>query len=403
MDFEYSDKVKKLSARLQSFMDEHIYPNERRFEEDLAAATNRWRTPPVVEELKPKAKAAGLWNLFLPHSESGAGLTNLEYAPLAEIMGRVDWASEVFNCSAPDSGNMEVLDRYGTPEQKEKWLKPLLAGEIRSAFSMTEPDVASSDATNIQTSIVQDGDEVVINGRKWFSSGAGADRCRVLIVMGKSAPENEDRYRQQSQVLVPIGTPGITIKRNVSVLGYDDAPHGHAEIEFKNVRVLAANVVLGLGRGFEIAQGRLGPGRIHHCMRNIGQAERALELMCRRSLSRSPFGKLLADQGVTRERVANARIMIEQTRLLCLYAADKMDRHGNKAARREIAMIKVAAPAMLYQTVDWSIQAHGAAGVTPDFGLGLAFARARVMRIVDGPDEVHRDQIGRMEINRYRN
>lgn len=403
MDFEHSDKVQALCSRLQSFMDEHIYPAEQAVWDHLRTTDNRFGPVPVIEDLKPKAKAAGLWNLFLPHAHEGAGLTNLEYAPLAEIMGPVQWASEVFNCSAPDTGNMEVLHRYGTDEQKERWLTPLLAGEIRSAFCMTEPDVASSDATNIQTSITQEGDDLVINGRKWFSSGASYSQCKVLIVMGKSAPDAADRYSQQSQVLVPIGTKGVTINRNMSVLGYDDAPTGHAEVIFDNVRVPASSVILGLGRGFEIAQGRLGPGRIHHCMRNIGQAERALALMCKRLLSRTAFGKPIAEQGVWRARIADARIMIDQARLLCLFAADKMDRLGNKAARREIAMIKVAAPKMLTQVIDWAMQAHGAAGVTQDTPLAYMSARARTMRIVDGPDEVHQDQLGRMEINLHRN
>jgi acyl-CoA dehydrogenase len=403
MDFEFSEKTQSLMRALQAFMDEHITPNEARYETDLAAASNRWLPTKVIEELKPKAQAAGLWNLFLPESGHGAGLTNLEYAPLCEIMGRVSWAPEVFNCSAPDTGNMEVLDRYGTAEHKARWLTPLLAGEIRSAFCMTEPDVASSDATNISTLITRDGDDYVINGRKWWSSGAGDPRCKILIVMGKSSPDNADRHRQQSQILVPMDTPGVKVQRMLPVFGYDDAPHGHGEIVFDNVRVPVSNMLLGEGRGFEIAQGRLGPGRIHHCMRNIGQAERALEKMCKRVLARAPFGKPLADQGVTRERIANARIMIDQARLLVLYAADRMDRHGNKAARREIAMIKVAAPNMLCQILDWAIQAHGAAGVTVDHGLAAAYAKARTMRIVDGPDEVHRDQLARLELSPYRN
>jgi acyl-CoA dehydrogenase len=401
MNFEHSAKVEALRSKLQAFMDEHVYPNENLYWEHLEKTDNRWQAVPIIEQLKPVAKAQGLWNLFLPETEEGAGLTNLEYAPLAEIMGRVGWASEVFNCSPPDTGNMEVLHRYGTQAQQERWLKPLLAGEIRSAFCMTEPDVASSDATNIQTRMTVEGDELVINGTKWWSSGAGADHCALLIVMGKSDPENPNRYEQQTQVLVPIDTPGIHIKRMLPVFGYDDAPHGHAEIEFTNVRVPLSNVLLGLGRGFEIAQGRLGPGRIHHCMRNIGQAERALEKMCLRVLSRTTFGKRLSDNPVIRERVANSRIMINQARLLVLHAADKMDRLGNKEARSEIAMAKVAAPAMLCQVLDWAIQAHGAAGVTVDFGLAYAYARARTMRIVDGPDEVHRDQLGRSEIKKF--
>ncbi|MBV8593886.1 MAG: acyl-CoA dehydrogenase family protein, partial [Caulobacteraceae bacterium] len=367
----------------------------------LATAPDRWQPVPILEELKPKARAAGLWNLFLAHSKHGAGLTNLEYAPLSEIMGRVAWSSEVFNCSAPDTGNMETLDLYGTDEQKAKWLTPLLEGEIRSCFGMTEPDVASSDATNIQTRIERDGDSYVINGRKWWSSGAGDPRCKLFIVMGKTAPDNPDRHRQQSMILVPRDTPGINIKRMLPVFGFDDAPHGHAEVIYENVRVPASNILLGEGRGFEIAQGRLGPGRIHHCMRAIGQAERALEKMCKRSMTRTPFGRPLSEQTVTQERIANSRVLIDQARLLVLNAAWKMDTVGNKAARREIAMIKVAAPNMLCQVIDWAIQAHGGAGVTTDSGLGLAYARARVLRIVDGPDEVHRNQIARLELRKY--
>ncbi|MBX6373042.1 MAG: acyl-CoA dehydrogenase family protein [Acetobacteraceae bacterium] len=402
MDFAYSEKVEALRARLLAFMDEHIYPNEPVYHAQQAAMTDRWQPVPIVEELKAKARAAGLWNLFLPHSDRGAGLTNLEYAPLAEIMGRVHWASEVFNCSAPDTGNMETIERYGTEEQKRQWLEPLLAGEIRSCFAMTEPDVASSDATNIQTRIMRDGDHYVINGRKWFSSGAGDPRCKIFIVMGKTDPDNPDRYRQQSMILVPRDTPGLTIKRMLPIFGFDDAPHGHAEVIFENVRVPASNILLGEGRGFEIAQGRLGPGRIHHCMRAIGMAERALEKMCRRALERKPFGKPLADQGVMRERIAQSRIMIDQARLLVLHAAWRMDTVGNKVARREIAEIKVAVPAMACQVVDWAIQAHGGGGVTDDFGLAQMYKYARTLRIVDGPDEVHRDQLARLEINKYR-
>lgn len=403
MNFEHSDKTKALVSRVQDFMDQHIYPNERLYEEQLANAKDRWQAVPIVEALKIKARAAGLWNMFLPHSKHGAGLTNLEYAPLCEIMGRVDWAPEVFNCSAPDTGNMEVLDRYGTEEQKERWLKPLLAGEIRSAFCMTEPDVASSDATNIETSIIRDGDSYLINGRKWWSSGVPDARCKLLIVMGKNDPSNPNRHLQQSQILVPKDAPGVVVERILPVYGFDDAPHGHAEVTFRNVRVPAANMILGEGRGFEIAQGRLGPGRIHHAMRNIGQAERAFEALCRRVVSRTAFGKTIAEHGVTRERIAQARIMIDQARLLVLYAADRMDKVGNKAARKEIAMIKVAAPNMLWQVIDWAIQAHGAAGVTSDFGLARAHARSRTMRIADGPDEVHCDQIARIELSAYRN
>jgi acyl-CoA dehydrogenase len=400
VDFAYSDKVKALQEKLTRFMDDHIYPNEHRYNEGVTAE-NRWQPRAIIEALKPKAKAAGLWNLFLPESEHGAGLTNLEYAPLCEIMGRVAWAPEVFNCSAPDTGNMEVLARYGTAEQKKKWLEPLLEGKIRSGFAMTEPAVASSDATNIESSIKRDGDGYVINGRKWWTSGAPDPRCKILIFMGKSAPQNPNKYIQQSMILVPMDAPGVKMLRWLPVFGYDDAPHGHAEVDFVNVRVPASNMLLGEGRGFEIAQGRLGPGRIHHCMRTIGQAERALEKMCKRVKSRVAFGKPVAEQGVTLERIAEARIMIEQTRLLTLKAAYMMDTVGNKAARAEIAMIKVAAPSMLCQIVDWAIQAHGAAGVSDDFGLAKAYSGARTLRLADGPDEVHRDQLGRMELKKY--
>jgi acyl-CoA dehydrogenase len=400
VDFAYSDKVKALQEKLTRFMDDHIYPNEHRYSEGVTAE-NRWQPRPVIEELKPKAKAAGLWNLFLPESEHGAGLTNLEYAPLCEIMGGVGWAPEVFNCSAPDTGNMEVLARYGTAEQKKKWLEPLLEGKIRSGFAMTEPAVASSDATNIESIIKRDGDSYVINGRKWWTSGAPDPRCKILIFMGKSAPQNSNKYLQQSMILVPMDTAGVKILRWLPVFGYDDAPHGHAEVDFVNARVPVSNMLLGEGRGFEIAQGRLGPGRIHHCMRTIGQAERALEKMCKRVKSRVAFGKPIAEQGVTLERIAEARIMIEQTRLLTLKAAYMMDTVGNKAARAEIAMIKVAAPNMLCQVVDWAIQAHGAAGVSDDFGLAKAYSGARTLRLADGPDEVHRAQIGRLELQKH--
>jgi acyl-CoA dehydrogenase len=403
MQFEHTDKVRALIARLEAFFDEHIYPNEKAVAELVSKREGkaRWEPIPTIEQLKPKARAAGLWNMFLPHSASGAGLTNLEYSPLCEVMGRVGWSGEVFNCSAPDTGNMEILDRFASPANKERWLKPLLAGEIRSAFCMTEPGVASSDATNIETSIRREGDHYVINGRKWWSSGAGDTRCKVLIVMGKTDP-TAAKHAQQSQLVVPMETAGVQVLRMLPVFGFDDAPHGHAEIVFENVRVPVDNVLLGEGRGFEIAQARLGPGRIHHCMRNIGVAERLLERICQRLSSRVAFGKPIAEQSIWLERIANCRIMIDQARLLVLNAADKMDRLGNKAARREIAMIKVAAPAMLNYVVDWAIQAHGAAGVTTDFGLGHIAASARTMRIVDGPDEVHRNQIGRMELERHR-
>jgi acyl-CoA dehydrogenase len=403
MQFEYTDKVKTLVTRLEAFFEEHIYPNEKAVAEFVMSREGkaRWEPIPIVESLKPKAKAAGLWNLFLPHSKSGAGLTNLEYAPLCEIMGGVSWSSEVFNCSAPDTGNMEILDRFASPANRDRWLQPLLDGEIRSAFCMTEPAVASSDATNISTRIERDGDSYVINGRKWWSSGAGDTRCEVLVVMGKSNPD-APKHQQQSQILVPMKTPGVKVIRQLPVFGFDDAPHGHSEIVFENVRVPIDNILLGEGRGFEIAQARLGPGRIHHCMRNIGVAERTLEKTCKRLLSRVAFGRPIADQTIWLERIANCRVQIDQTRLLVLNAADKMDRLGNKAARREIAMIKVAAPTMLNFVVDWAIQAHGAAGVTTDFGLGHIAASARTMRLVDGPDEVHRNQIGKMELEKYK-
>jgi len=398
MDFEFSEKVKSLQHKLGAFMDEHIYPNERRFEEEIRQG-DRWQPSPVIEELKPKARAAGLWNLFLPESDEGAGLTNLEYAPLCEIMGRVHWAPEVFNCSAPDTGNMEVLARYGTPEHKERWLKPLLAGEIRSCFAMTEPAVASSDATNIAASIVRDGDHYVINGRKWWSSGGGDPRCKIAIFMGKSNP-NAPRHQQHSMILVPLDTPGVAIERLLTVFGYDHAPHGHAEIMFRNVRVPASNLLLGEGRGFEIAQGRLGPGRIHHCMRLIGVAERALETMCRRADSRVAFGKKLAEQGALRKDIADSRIEIEQARLLVLKTAYRMDTAGNKAARAEIAMIKVIVPNVALGVLDRAMQAHGAAGVSQDTFLAAAWANSRTLRLADGPDEVHREAIAKIELQR---
>lgn len=382
-------------------MEEHIYPNERLYEHQLNEQPSRWSAvPPIMEELKEKAKQAGLWNLFLPESEYGAGLTNVEYAPLCEIMGRSIIGPEAFNCGAPDTGNMEVLVRYGTPEQKEKWLKPLLNGDIRSCFSMTEPDVGSSDATNIQCSIVREGDEYVINGRKWWSSGAGDPRCKIAIVMGKS-DFNASKYEQQSMILVPLNTPGVKIERMLPVFGYDHAPHGHAEIHYDNVRVPAPNMLLGEGKGFAIAQGRLGPGRIHHCMRLIGAAERALEELCKRIQNRSTFNKLLSQQGVIQEWVAESRIEIEQARLLTLKAAYMMDTVGNKKARKEIAMIKVMAPAMALKVIDRAIQAFGAAGVSEDTPLAALWANARTLRLADGPDEVHKAQLARLELKSY--
>jgi len=400
MEFAYSEKVQKLQARLSAFMEQHVYPNEEVFHAQVAEG-DRWQPTQIVEDLKKRARKEGLWNLFLPQSKVGAGLTNLEYAPLCEIMGRVHWAPEVFNCSAPDTGNMEVLERYGAPEHKKQWLEPLLNGEIRSCFAMTEPAVASSDATNIESRIERQGDHYVINGRKWWSSGAPDPRCKIFIFMGKSDPNNPDKHKQQSMILVPRDTAGVTIKRWLPVFGYDDAPHGHAEIAFENVKVPASNLLLGEGRGFEIAQGRLGPGRIHHCMRLIGQAERALEKMCKRLKTRVAFGRAVADQSVWLERVAESRIMIDQVRLLVLKAAYMMDTVGNKEARAEIAMIKVAAPNVALQVIDWAIQAHGGAGVAEDFGLAYAYAHARTLRIADGPDEVHRNQIGKLELRKY--
>src|SRR5271165_5755807 len=401
MYFEYSDKVKGLQKRLQEFMDEYIYPNEHRYNAEHDSKTDRWQPSRVIEELKPKARAAGLWNLFLPESSHGAGLTNLEYAPLCEIMGRSQMAPEVFNCSAPDTGNMEVLARYGSKANQDQWLVPLLAGEIRSCFSMTEPAVASSDATNIESSIVRQGDEYVINGRKWWSSGAGDPRCKVAIFMGKTDPA-APKHKQQSMIVVPMETPGVKIVRMLPVFGYDQAPHGHGEVLFENVRVPASNLLLGEGRGFEIAQGRLGPGRIHHCMRLIGVAERALEDMCRRVKSRVAFGKTIAEQTVTLERIAESRILIDQARLLVLNAAHMMDTMGNKAAAKQIAMIKVAAPNMACRVIDWAIQAHGGAGLCDDFTLAYHYAHVRTLRLADGPDEVHRNQIGKLELARYK-
>ena len=403
MNFDYTPKVQELRQKLSHFFDEHIYPNERAFNSEVAANRangNAWVPTALIEKLKEHARDAGLWNLFLPESERGAGLSNLEYAPLCEIMGRVPWAPEVFNCGAPDTGNMETIERYGSEQQKQQWLEPLLQGEIRSAFLMTEPDVASSDATNIQCSIVRDGDSYVINGHKWWSSGAGDPRCKVYIVMGKTDPD-APKHQQQSMILVPADATGITVHRPLPVFGYDDAPHGHMDITLENVRVPVSNMLLGEGRGFEIAQGRLGPGRIHHCMRLIGLAERALELMSKRTLQRVAFGRPIAAHGVTRERIAEARIMIEQARLLTLKAAYMMDTVGNKGARGEIAMIKVVAPNIACQIIDWAIQAHGAAGVSEDFPLAYAYAHARTLRLADGPDEVHRNAIAKLELSRY--
>lgn len=400
MDFEHSAKVKTFEKRLTAFMDEHVYPNEQRYEEEVESG-DRWQPTALIEELKQKARAAGLWNLFLRDSRHGAGLTNLEYAPLCEIMGRVEWAAEVFNCSAPDTGNMETLERYGTEAQKQEWLEPLLDGAIRSCFAMTEPAVASSDATNIESRIERQGDHYVINGRKWWATGGPDRRCKLFIFMGKTDPRNPERHRQQSMILVPRDAPGVKILRWLPVFGYDHAPHGHGEVLFENVKVPASNILLGEGRGFEIAQGRLGPGRVHHCMRAIGQAEVALEKMCRRLNSRVAFGKPLSEQSVMLERVAEARIAIDQARLLVFKAADTMDKLGNKAALAEIAMIKVAVPNVLCRVLDLAIQAHGGAGVTEDFGLAAAYASARVLRIVDGPDEVHRNQVAKIELRKH--
>ena len=401
MDFEYSPKVQELRKRLIAFMEEHIYPNDHKWWEHVKGE-KRWEPVPIIEELKPKARAAGLWNLFLPHSKRAPeGLSNLEYAPLCEIMGRVSWSPEVFNCSAPDTGNMETIERYGTEGHKKQWLEPLLEGKIRSAFLMTEPDVASSDATNIQTRISREKDQYVINGRKWWSSGAGDPRCKIYIVMGKTDPDNPSRHSQQSMILVPAETKGIKILRHLPVFGYDDAPHGHGEVLFENVRVPVGNMLLGEGRGFEIAQGRLGPGRIHHCMRQIGVAERALEYMCKRALNRVAFGKKLADNDITTERIAQARIEIDQARLYVLHAAYMMDTVGNKAAKQAIAGIKVAVPNMTLRVVDWAMQLHGGGGVSQEFPLASWWAHSRTLRFADGPDEVHRRQIGRLELRKH--
>ena len=402
MFYQETQKVTELKHRLQSFMARHVYPNEDRFYKE-AEELGPWKVYPVVEELKPRAAEEGLWNLFLPSSEHGAGLTNLEYAPLCEIMGRSHLAPELFNCSAPDTGNMEVLARYGTREHQERWLKPLLAGEIRSCFAMTEPAVASSDATNIESSIVRDGDHYVINGRKWYTTNATDPRCKICIFMGKTDPDNPDRHRQQSMILVPMDTQGVKVLRPIPVFGFYGVPDRASEVVFSNVRVPVANMLLGEGRGFEIAQGRLGPGRIHHCMRLIGLAERTLEKMCVRTRSRVAFGKPVSEQTVTQERIAESRIMIEQARLLTLNAAHMMDTVGNRAARAEIAMIKVAVPNMACQVIDWAIQAHGGGGTSNDFGLAAAYATARLLRLADGPDEVHRNQIARLELRKHSN
>ena len=405
MDFAYSERCERLRQKLLAFMEAHVYPNERRYKDEVdrngRELGNRWIPTEVVEELKPIARAAGLWNLFLPQSSRAPeGLSNLDYAPLCEIMGRVTWAPEIFNCSAPDTGNMETIERYGSEENKREWLEPLLRGELRSAFAMTEPDVASSDATNISTRIERDGDSYVINGRKWWISGAGDPRCKIFIVMGKTDPQRA-RHEQQSMILVPADTSGLNILRPLPVFGYDDAPHGHCEIVFDNVRVPASNMLLGEGRGFEIAQGRLGPGRIHHCMRAIGTAERALELMCKRLDSRVAFGRKISEQGVWRERIAESRIMIDTARLLVLKAAYMMDTVGNKVAKTEIAMIKVLAPNVAQQIIDWAIQAHGAGGVSDDFPLAQLWAHNRTLRLADGPDEVHRNAIAKLELAKY--
>ena len=399
--FELSDKAKKLQAELTGFMDAYIYPNEEKHHHQVDEAEDRWAPVPIIEALKQKAKAAGLWNLFLPDSEFGAGLSNFEYAHLCEIMGRSEMAPEVFNCSAPDTGNMETIARYGNKEQQDQWLKPLLAGEIRSCFSMTEPDVASSDATNIACEIRREGDEYVINGRKWWSSGAMTRTSKIAIVMGKTDP-NAEKHKQQSMILVPLDAPGVKMIRPLHVFGYDHAPHGHAEIQYDNVRVPASNMLLGEGRGFEIAQGRLGPGRIHHCMRTIGVAERALEAMCKRANARAAFGRKLSDFDSVRKDIARSRLEIEQARLLTLKAAHMMDTVGNKVARQEIAMIKVVAPSMALKVIDRAIQVHGGAGVSQDTFLASAWAKVRTLRLADGPDEVHLDSVAKMELRQYR-
>jgi acyl-CoA dehydrogenase len=397
---ELSTKVEDLLERVSKFMDENIYPNEQNIMNEIAEG-DRWQPSQILEGIKAKAKEQGLWNLFLPESDRGAGLTNYEYGHLCELMGRTQFGPEAFNCSAPDTGNMETLERYASEEVKEEWMKPLLEGTIRSAFAMTEPAVASSDATNIESSIVRDGDEYVINGRKWWTSGANDPRCKVFIFMGKTDAKNPDKHKQQSMIVVPADSKGVKVLRHLPVFGFDDAPHGHGEVLFENVRVPAKNILLGEGRGFEIAQGRLGPGRIHHCMRLIGVAEVALEKMCKRTKERVTFGKPVSEQSVTQERIAESRIMIDQCRLLTLFAAHKMDVHGNKEARKEIAMIKVAAPNMACQIIDWAIQAHGAGGVSNDFGLSKMYAQSRTLRLADGPDEVHRNQIARLELKRH--
>ena len=397
---ELSTKVEDLLERVSKFMDENVYPNEKKIGAEIAEG-DRWQPSQILEGIKAKAKEQGLWNLFLPDSDRGAGLTNYEYAHLCELMGRTQFGPEAFNCSAPDTGNMETLERYASEEVKKEWMVPLLEGTIRSAFAMTEPAVASSDATNIESSIIKDGDEYVINGRKWWTSGANDPRCKVFIFMGKTDAKNPDRHKQQSMIVVPADSAGVKVLRHLPVFGFDDAPHGHGEVLFENVRVPAKNMLLGEGRGFEIAQGRLGPGRIHHCMRLIGVAEVALEKMCKRTKERVAFGKPISEQTVTQERIAESRIMIDQCRLLTLYAAHKMDVHGNKEARKEIAMIKVAAPNMACKIIDWAIQAHGAGGVSDDFGLSKMYAQSRTLRLADGPDEVHRNQIARLELKRH--